>query len=95
METQESAIRLSVQASRVLDACLESPAGLSEADIQQRTGLTSWTLYPLLLRLEDAGWLVSRWEPVDWARAGSPRRRLYRMSTRWLARSVRGLEVPA
>jgi PadR family transcriptional regulator PadR len=42
-------------------------------------GLGSGTVYPILERLERAGWIEGRWEtgtPVD-----RPRRRLYRITT--------------
>jgi DNA-binding PadR family transcriptional regulator len=45
-----------------------------------RIGVLSGTVYPLLRRLEDKGWLSSRWEDVDPAAAGRPRRRLYRLT---------------
>ena len=38
------------------------------------------TLYPLLARLEAAGWATSQWEDVDPREAGRPRRRLYRLT---------------
>jgi hypothetical protein len=31
----------------------------------QATGLASGTLYPLLVRLERAGWVAARWEDID------------------------------
>ncbi|MEM9654352.1 MAG: helix-turn-helix transcriptional regulator [Actinomycetota bacterium] len=45
-----------------------------------RTGLQPGTLYPILARLEEYGWLVSWWEDVDPAHTGRPRRRYYRLS---------------
>ncbi|MGH8217115.1 MAG: helix-turn-helix transcriptional regulator, partial [Steroidobacteraceae bacterium] len=45
------------------------------------------TLYPILLRLESAGWFASRWENIDPARAGRPRRRLYRFTSTGLSRA--------
>jgi DNA-binding PadR family transcriptional regulator len=42
------------------------------------TGLRSGTLYPILLRLEELGWLESEWEePGVHGPAGRPRRRYY------------------
>jgi len=43
-------------------------------------GLKSGTIYPLLARLEKAGWLESEWEDVDPSVVGRPRRRLYRLT---------------
>jgi DNA-binding PadR family transcriptional regulator len=88
MGKQDQAVRLSLQTLRVLEAFLEQPAGeLSGADVHERTQLASGTLYPILLRLEAAGWFVSRWESVDPSSAGRPRRRLYRLTPNGLARA--------
>lgn len=79
---------MSLQTLRVLEAFLEDPTlELSGADVQKRIGLASGTLYPILLRLESAGWFVSRWETVDPVVAGRPRRRLYRLTPNGLARA--------
>jgi PadR family transcriptional regulator, regulatory protein PadR len=84
----DRAVRMSLQTLRVLEAFLESPAEeLSGTDVQKRGGLASGTLYPILLRLESAGWFVSRWEAVDPASVGRPRRRLYRLTPNGLARA--------
>jgi DNA-binding PadR family transcriptional regulator len=40
----------------------------------------SGTIYPLLARLETAGWLESAWEEIDPTEQGRPRRRLYRLT---------------
>ena len=81
-------VRMSLQTLRVLEAFLENPADdLSGADVQKRSGIASGTLYPILLRLESAGWFVSRWEAIDPAEAGRPRRRLYRLTPSGLSRA--------
>jgi PadR family transcriptional regulator PadR len=81
-------IRMSVQTLRVLEAFLANPAEqLSGADVLKSSGLASGTLYPILLRLESAGWFVSRWESIDPASAGRPRKRLYRLTASGLARA--------
>ena len=81
-------VRMSLQTLRVLEAFLENPSDrLAGADVQKRSGLASGTLYPILLRLEAAGWFVSRWENIDPASAGRPRRRLYRLTPGGLARA--------
>lgn len=46
-------------------------------EIARALDLHSGTLYPLLGRLERAGWLESRFESVDPQQVGRPRRRLY------------------
>ena len=81
-------VRMSLQTLRVLEAFLENVSDeLAGADVQKLSGLASGTLYPILLRLEAAGWFVSRWERVDPVAAGRPRRRLYRLTPNGLARA--------
>ncbi len=50
-------------------------------DVLDATGLPSGTVYPILRRLEDAGAVRSRWEPVEIAReAQRPPRRYYELT---------------
>jgi len=80
--------RISLQGLRVLQAFLADPHQvLAGADVARVSGLASGTLYPILLRLESAGWLKSKWEAVDPAKVGRPRRRLYRLTPTGLARA--------
>lgn len=60
----------------VLNALMTQP-DIAGADIARTTGLKTGTLYPILMRLEDAGWLKSAWEEGDPSTMGRPRRRLY------------------
>ncbi|WP_456717206.1 MULTISPECIES: PadR family transcriptional regulator [unclassified Bradyrhizobium] len=60
---------------------LLTPAGLAGADIARDTGIRSGTLYPMLARLEDAGWLKSEWEKINPQIEGRPKRRIYTMTT--------------
>ena len=53
---------------------------LSGAEIGRFAKLASGTLYPILLRLEEAGWLASRWEVEDPRELRRPRRRFYRVT---------------
>jgi DNA-binding PadR family transcriptional regulator len=47
-------------------------------DLSRTTGLKSGTLYPILMRLTNRGWLEARWaEPAG---AGRPPRHLYRLT---------------
>ena len=79
---------MSPPARRVLEAFLENPTQeLAGADVQKCGKLASGTLYPILLRLESAGWFVSRWESMDPAAVGRPRRRLYCLTPSGLARA--------
>lgn len=66
---------------KVLGALLSSGCvELSGADIARSTNLASGTLYPILFRLERAGWLESRWEENDPRDLKRPRRRLYQVN---------------
>ena len=66
---------------KVLSTLLASPRDeLSGADIGRVARLPSGTLYPILLRLEGAGWLESRWETEDPKTLGRPRKRFYRVT---------------
>lgn len=59
--------------------------------IAQRTGLKSGTSYPILARLQRAGWVTSNWETVDPAEQGRPRRRYYRLTGAGEQAAYRGL----
>jgi len=73
--------RLTQQTLTVLGALMSDPAReLSGADIAKASKLLSGTLYPILYRLEEFGWLASRWEKGDPAALGRPRRRYYRVT---------------
>ena len=88
MGMQDGKVRMSLQTLHVLEAFLENVTdSLSGADLQKRGHLSSGTLYPILLRLEAAGWLASRWEQVDPSIVGRPRRRLYRLTPTGLRRA--------
>jgi DNA-binding PadR family transcriptional regulator len=78
-------VRLSHQSLRVLRAFLDALGGnvraeLAGADIMRAAKLSSGTIYPILLRFEKAGLLVSRWEADAPEVLGRPRRRFYRMT---------------
>ena len=71
--------RMTLQTQLVLRALLEDPArqryGLELCEL---AGLPSGTIYPILARLEQFGWVESSWEdPAVHEREGRPRRRFY------------------
>jgi PadR family transcriptional regulator PadR len=49
-------------------------------ELMRATGYPSGKLYPVLARLERAGWLTKELEDIDPATEGRPARRLYRIS---------------
>lgn len=74
-------IRITVPVARVLAALVADP----DADhygmaLIQATGLPSGTLYPILARLKEAGWVEKRWEEIDPVAAGRPARAYYRIT---------------
>lgn len=70
----------SPQTLLVLEALLESPAAWHYGyALSRRTGLRSGTLYPLLMRLAEQGWLETRWTEPE--RPGRPPRHTYRLTT--------------
>jgi PadR family transcriptional regulator, regulatory protein PadR len=88
MGKQDGQVRMSLQTLKVLEAFLENPSDqLAGADIHLRSGIASGTLYPILLRLEAAGWFSSRWESIDPSKAGRPRRRLYKLTSTGMRRA--------
>ena len=73
--------RITAQTLKVLTALIaDTQDEVSGAEIARSTNLASGTLYPILIRLEEAGWLESRWETEDPHELGRPRRRLYRIT---------------
>jgi PadR family transcriptional regulator, regulatory protein PadR len=74
-------IRVTTGVAQVLAVLLEDPLveryGL---DLMRATGQPSGTLYPILARLQEAGWLRADWEDIDPVVAGRPARRYYRLT---------------
>ena len=72
---------LSLAAIKLLSLMLEDPtADHYGLDLSKRAGVLTGTVYPLLKRLEDLGWLESRLEEIDAVSEGRPARRLYRLT---------------
>jgi PadR family transcriptional regulator len=66
---------------KVLSILLDEPTTLHYGlDLSQRAELATGTIYPILTRLEQAGWIDSSWEDADPSDLGRPRRRLYRLT---------------
>ena len=47
-------------------------------DLSRETGLKSGTLYPLLMRFSDRGWVEARWAEAE--TPGRPPRHMYRLT---------------
>lgn len=86
--------RLTLQTQMVLRVLLDSPQeeqyGL---EIARQSGLASGTIYPILARLEDDGWLESGWEDIDESREGRRKRRYYRVTGYGLREARRALAI--
>ena len=73
--------RLTYQTRVVLRILLESASEQQYGlEIARRAGLPSGTIYPILARLETAGWLASGWENIDEALEGRRKRRYYQLT---------------
>jgi DNA-binding PadR family transcriptional regulator len=72
-------MRLSPQTLIVLQALKHSARDWCHGyDVSKLTRIKSGTLYPILSRLHDEGWLEARWE--EGREPGRPPRHLYRLS---------------
>ncbi|MEV0459147.1 PadR family transcriptional regulator [Catellatospora methionotrophica] len=74
-------LRMTVPVARVLAALVADPAGDHYGmELMHAAGLPSGTLYPILARLTEAGWLDKRWEDIDPSSAGRPARAYYQLT---------------
>jgi PadR family transcriptional regulator len=74
-------LRVTAAVSKVLAAFLEDPdVDRYGLDLMRASGHPSGTLYPILLRLQNAGWVEAYWEEIDPVVAGRPARRYYRLT---------------
>jgi len=74
-------LRLSPAGLRLVRQFCDDPARRwSGTELSKQIGLGSGTLYPLLAKLEKAGWLKPEWEVIDPREAGRPRRRYYTLT---------------
>ena len=85
-------LRMSGPMLKVLRTILDAAGDeLSGAHIGREANLKSGTLYPILMRFEANGWLISRWEVEVPQDLGRPRRRLYRLTGFGRCRAVAAL----
>lgn len=74
-------LRVTLAVAMLLSVFLEEPGEPRYGyDLMRRTGFPSGKLYPILARLEAAGWLIKELEQVNPASIGRPARRNYRLS---------------
>ena len=76
-----SDVRITLQTLQVLRFLLRDPAdGRYGLEISRGSGLPTGSIYPILTRLETAGWITSAWEEIDESKEGRQRRRYYRLT---------------
>ena len=74
-------VRITLQTLQVLRVLLTDP--LDEhygLEISRESRLPTGSIYPILTRLEAAGWVTSAWEDIDESKQGRRRRRYYRLT---------------
>ena len=87
-------MRLTLQVQVTLRALLAEPdQELYGLELVDATGLPPGTIYPIMARLEEAGWVSSRWEEIDQHLEGRPRRRYYRLSSEGVEQARSALAV--
>lgn len=90
---RKSEPRMTVPTLLVVRAMLAEPAReMYGLEICKAAELPSGTIHPILARLEGCGWLESRWEDIEPAEKGRPRRRYYRLSPEGAERARAALE---
>lgn len=78
MPPEQNGPQLTKATLKVLSAfCQDPKVEMSGREVGQKVRLPSGTVYPILLRLKEAGWLSDRWEDVSPQEVGRPRRRFY------------------
>lgn len=86
--------KLSRQTLAVLRAFLDAPTephyGL---ELGEAARLRTGSLYPILARLEDAGWLRGEWEETSPRATGRPRRRYYTLTPTGLVEARREVDL--
>lgn len=74
-------VRMTMHTQLIVQALLRDPGkekyGL---ELAEETGLLTGTAYPILLRLEQEGWVTPRWENIDPHEEKRPPRRYYALT---------------
>jgi PadR family transcriptional regulator, regulatory protein PadR len=74
-------VRMTIAVAKVLRTFLDDVSQPRYGyELMRLTGFPSGKLYPILARLQRAGWLTRQTEAIDPTKAGRPARRLYRLS---------------
>lgn len=75
--------KLTIQVRMILAEFLKDPDGeMYGFELAARTTLRTGTVYPILARLQEAGWLTSEWESErKVSRPSRPSRRYYHLTS--------------
>jgi DNA-binding PadR family transcriptional regulator len=74
-------MKVTMAVAKVLRVFLEDPdTPCYGLELMRETGLPSGSLYPVLARLERAGWIRSEREEIDPVAEGRPARRYYALT---------------
>jgi PadR family transcriptional regulator PadR len=80
-------VKVSMPMLKVLRAMVDRPLQpMYGLELMAAADIKSGTLYPLLARLQQAGWLEGEWEQHD-PESGRPPRKFYRLSEDGMARA--------
>ena len=86
--------KCSPQALALLAALMDQPRAWQHGyELSKATGLKSGTLYAILIRLSDQGFLDSRWKDAE--QVGRPPRHVYRLTASGLALAREPMKVLA
>ncbi len=86
--------RLTKPTAQVLTAFLAAKDdGCYGFELIEQTGIGAGTIYPMLTRLEEIGWIESTWEDIDPAKAGRPARRYYALTATGRIEALAKLEA--
>jgi PadR family transcriptional regulator, regulatory protein PadR len=74
-------LRMTLATQAVLKVLLDDPTTPRYGfDIAREASLATGSLYPIMARLEQAGWVDSYWEDQSSGDEGRPRRRYYNLT---------------
>jgi PadR family transcriptional regulator, regulatory protein PadR len=86
--------RSSGQTLNLLQALMEAPRAWHHGyELAKATGLLSGTLYPILMRLSDRGFLEHKWQETP--EPGRPPRHVYRLTAQGAAYARQQFEICA
>lgn len=89
--------KMTIQTGMILEEMIKNPAeAMYGLELMNVINLKSGTVYQILARLEQAGWLMNEWEdPAVHEAEKRPRRRLYRLTPDGIEQARRVTSRPA